>query len=738
MSQNGLESVPSDIENLTNLTHLNLSSNKLYTLPIELTELSSLELDYNAISITDTAVNGIDDTWADTQTVPPTSLSATTISTDTIRLEWTPILFQDSERGGYYEIILTTGDTEILQRITANKRDSHAIITGLAPNTLYSIRMRTYTPPYTTPGDPAGTENQPNALWSIYSDVISASTYPPGTMPVPTNTPSPTPTHTPTPIPTHTPSPTSTATNVPTESPTASPTPSPTPTATSTPEGSPDAYEPNNNCVDAVVIEPDGGSQIHNFYNSGDVDWVQFTAPTAGIYRIEVTIPDDSRADIDLYYHTDCDSLHEDRFTETFAPGARLDVTASEVGQQFYIQLKNFDLQAGADVYYSLSVRAMPSNTDESGNKIIPGPAIVVAGRYRDADPLQENINNIAQDAYNLLKAKGRKDSEIYFLATDSSLPGYDDPATERNLELAITNWAAEQLEVEGTSRVLTLYLVDHGDRDKFYLDKDEVLVPKDLDAWLTTLEDKFAGLLVNVIIEACRAGSFIDRSDGTTISKAGRVIITSSSEDYDAYVSRHGAEFSDNLITFLHQEYNLGYSFQMSANRVQEVHYNQDPWIDANGNSTPNEPDDIAQASLRSFVESGSLLLDKWPPYIATVNHSADIQSIGTGFHAEVRHQRGNNDITAVWGIVYPPNYTLPSEDDGELNDPNLDVIEFVPESSAVDARYVEAEPYMGFTETGVYRVVIHARDINGLSARPVTMLVEVGHRIFLPTVSR
>ncbi|MEM7531400.1 MAG: C13 family peptidase [Chloroflexota bacterium] len=624
--------------------------------------------------------------------------------------------------------------------------------------------LATATPTPTATNTPAPTDTPTNTSTPTNTPSHTPSPIPESTnTPVPTDTltsvptpimptatvtiaPTDTPVPTETPVPTVTPIPptaTNIATSLPINTPTGTPTSISSPTQTPS-IGEGDNYEPNNTCADASLITPDGLSQSHTFYTAGDADWLTFTAPHVGIYRIEAMIPDGSQADIDLFYYTDCDSLPEDQFTKTFAAGARLDVHADTAGQQFYIELKNFDdLQSGADVNYNISVRAMPSDTDEDGNRIIPGPAIVVAGRYRGADSAQDNIDQIAQDAYNLFKAKGRNDSEIYFLATDSSLPGYDGPATLRNLELAITDWAAEQLANEGVSRVLTLYLVDHGDRDKFYLDRvnQEVLVPNDLDAWLTELEESFTELHVNVIIEACHAGSFITRGDGT-ISKNGRVIITSSNENYDAYVSRHGAVFSDNFLTLLGQEYNLGYSYQLSRNIVQTFHRYQEPWIDANGNSTPNETEDIALASLRSFAKPGTLG-DSWPPYIATVSHTADTTSIGTGFHTEVRHQGDNSDIDAVWGIVYPPDYVPPTgeaayEDDGELNDINLDVIDFVPESAATDARYVEAEPYGGFTQMGVYRVIVHARDVNGLSAQPVTLMVTVGHQIFLPTVSR
>ncbi|MEM7531398.1 MAG: leucine-rich repeat domain-containing protein [Chloroflexota bacterium] len=710
LSSNQLNTIPTDVGNLTNLTILSLGNNQLTSIPSEIGNLASLE----SLLLSNNDLASVPNELWDLRTLTTLNLSDNQLNSISSQVGNLTNLTRFELNGNQ----LTTLPPEIgnLSNLTTFDLSENQLTdlpnTFLQLNTLseldvtnnhlinVSLEMKAFLD-----------EKDPD--WANTQTALSTSF-----------TPTPTLTFT------HTPNATSTpALPTPTSTPIATPTPVPTLPPT---DGPIDAYESDDNCALARSIGTDGIPQHHTFHTVGDTDWATFTAPTAGIYRIEVTIPETSNADVDLYYYTDCDSLHKDLFTAVYAPGIRLDVEAHEAGQQFYLQLKNFDdLQAGAHVSYHLSVRQMPRDVDDDGNKIIPGPAIVVAGRYRGGDSVQSHINQIAIDAYKLFESKGRNDSEIYFLATDSSLPGYDGPATERTLELAITEWAKTHLSQEEASKVITLYLVDHGDRDKLYLDKvtEEILVPEDLDQWLTQLEDEFPGLLVNVIIEACHAGSFITHNGGT-ISKPGRVVITSSDEDYDAYVSRHGAVFSDDFITFLHQEHNLGYSFQQSAKRVQDFHRSQQPWIDANGNSTPNEADDIAQASLRSFAEAGTLG-DDWPPYIASATYMDSPTDTDIHFRADVRHKGGNTDLDDVWGVVYPPDYFAPtetaSESDGELNQSSLNVIEFVPEDGTMGAAYVEAMSYPGFTQTGIYTVVIHARDVKGLSARPVAVTVKV-----------
>ncbi|MEM7536223.1 MAG: fibronectin type III domain-containing protein, partial [Chloroflexota bacterium] len=720
---------------------------------------------YNRIVITDntlvTFLTQKDRDCADTQTIAPVDVTVTILSDSTVQLSWTPIAFKD--KGGYYEINMTNKGSYTTHGTTHTKSDNAYVITGLDAGTTYTFRLRTYTPPH---------DRNPSGLWSDYSNPITAKTW------VAPNPPTNTPTFTHTPIrpltntPTNTPvPPTSTLPPMPVSTPTSTPTYAPvppTPASTNTPvpptttytpvptytaiptaplSSGADVHEPNDDCANATIIQPDGAPQPHTFHASADTDWTQFTVSTAGIYRIEVTIPDNSSADVDLYYYKDCGTFHEDQFVNTFAPGARIDVEA-EAGQGFFVKAKQFDpLIYGPDVSYNLSIRKMPSETDNEGNVIIPIPAIVVAGRYRGADPAQDNIDATALYAYDLFKAKGREDSEIFFLATtaslgtDSSSPIVDGEATERNLEYGITEWGKAQLQREHVSQVLTLYLVDHGGPDLFYLDNlsQEILTSNDLDAWLSELEDEFPGLLVNVIIEACQAGSFINRQDGS-ISSEGRVIITSSNENYDAYVSRNGAAFSDEFITFLWEDYSLFYSFQASRNSVQQHHRYQRPWLDADGDGEPNEIEDFAIASLRSFANAGTLS-STWPPYIAGIDVITTNATRQFQFHADVRHQFGNESIQSVWGVVYPPDYIQPTgeaayEDDGELNAESLDIIEFVA-ADGVQALYIGGDD-THFTQMGVYRIVVYARDRHGLQARPMTVEVEVGYRVFLPTVSR
>ncbi|MEM7532329.1 MAG: leucine-rich repeat domain-containing protein [Chloroflexota bacterium] len=805
LENNQLSSIPTEIGNLSSLTRLYLSSNQLSSIPTEIGNLSNLssqtDFAYNRLVITDDTLNTFlgekDPNWASTQTVAPANVTATALSDSAIQLSWTPITFQ--RRGGHYEISYTSDGIYTVDGTTFTKGDDAYVVSGLAVDTTYRFRVRTYTPAHDGENSSWSGDDQRNELWSAYSKVVIARTlqstptptptHAPTFTHMPTRTPTNTPTHTPTatftftplptsthtpthvptqtptttptytplptatlthtpthtPIPTNTPTPmptptatltftppptfTSTHTNTPTRTPTMTPsptfTPSPTPTLTSTPPPS-DPYESDNQCNFARQIQPNGIAQTHTFHEVADTDWIFFQAPHDGVYQILVDIPYGSRADVDFTYYTRCNSQAADHWFEPFTPGARLDVNAT-AGQTFYMELMNFDASvAGPDIVYNISVHPL---TEEPAT----GALIVVAGRLRAADSLQNNINMLAQNVFRLFNGKNVEADDIKFLATNSSLTGYDEHANLNNLEHAITEWAVERVSRE---QALTLYLVDHGRPEKLYLDtagsRNEVLTPTLLNAWLTELEGKVPGLKSNIIIEACNSGSFIEFPE--SISHENRVVITSASANDDANTWPEGAPFTNSLLIKLGTNYNLADSFETAKTVVDALYPFQQPWLDANGNGIPNEHADRQIAATRSFATDGSLPPGHWPPFIAHTMTPETIHNSSGLIQAEVRDDEG---VERVQAYVYPPSY-IPPANDGELN-VETDVYNFNLTRNMALGDDMYQGRYPAFIERGLYRIVIHATDGDGLQAQPAVMHVDTTpYRVFLPAVKR
>ncbi|MEZ4866397.1 MAG: C13 family peptidase [Caldilineaceae bacterium] len=530
----------------------------------------------------------------------------------------------------------------------------------------------------------------------------------------PTMTPTPTPTDS-TPAPSTT-TPTATATATTTGAPAATATATATPTSTTTPATG-DSYETDDSCEAGKVIASDGASQVHTFHAVADVDWMRFEATANTTYRVEVDIPEDSPADVNLEVYSNCAGALLDKFTESFTPGVRMDLSPTASGP-LYLRLANYDATvAGTQVRYQVTVTAL---TDAPSQRAL----IIVAGRLHGTDRLQRNIHNVTNNVRSIFLKQGYREENIYYLATDSDLPGYSQALTQANLENAITVWAKERVQPNG---VLTLYLIDHGKPDVLYLDDlvGEQLTPDELNAMLDTLEADVPGVKINVIIEACQSGSFI--SAPQSISKEGRVIITSTDETFDAKASKDGAYFSDHLLTSLAQGYNLAASFGEAQQVARKAYAFQSAWLDANGNGVANEFADATLSAQRGFAYADTLG-ELWPPHIFSAQAPPAITDYSGMISADIRDDK---KVDQVWAVVYPPDYTPPAtaqELQAELL-PNFIL-------KATDEANHYAGIYTGFTQSGIYRIVIQAEDSDGLSARPLVIEVDNGSRLFLPLI--
>jgi len=729
---NKLSSLPADIGNLTNLTRLSLSSNGLSNLPTSFTNLitlNNLDVSNNRLAITDAELRAFldekDPDWVASQSftctnvieMPHTECEALVaiyaLITNISESQLNAILSCAESRiicndGHITSLDLTGNDLSDLPPEIGNFTNltylylSENKLTELAPeiskltnlaeffiskNKLVSlpdeignlinlkalyldsnelVRLPASLTKLTNLYKNTGLDVRNNALDNLSSDLEAfldekAFGWSNSQRRTPTITPTPSNTSTHTPMPptsTFTPSPTHTP--VPSDTPTYTPTPSNTPTHTPTPTPAPaDEYESDNECAGATSIGTDAQAQAHTFHTIADIDWATFTAATEGTYRVEVYVPSDSRADIDLAYFDVCESGSQEEWNQTFAPGVSLDIQA-EADQQFYLKLYHVDSTIfGLDVNYELSVRRLPSEQPT-------GAVIILAGRGNGGDAGQDNINSAGTQFYELMQGKGVAREDILFLTTDSTIAGHNKEATAFNLNDGITQWAQERVSDQ---RALTLYLVGHGTQDLFYIDelKDESVSSDELSIWLSLLEQAVSDVEINVIIEASNSGSFIDQADGT-ISSPGRLIITSTDIDSDAYISRIGDEivFSDALISRLWEGDHLAQAFRRSREYARTIFDYQTAWLDGNGNGIPDEEEDVAVAATRTFDFSSESITNKWPPYIARIQPLSQIMD-GISILIEVRDDA---DVEAVWAVVYPPNYTPDDDPDDDPDD--------------------------------------------------------------------
>ena len=295
--------------------------------------------------------------------------------------------------------------------------------------------------------------------------------------------------------------------------------------------------------------------------------------------------------------------------------------------------------------------------------------------------------------------------------------PDVDASSTPTDLEQAITTWAVDKM---GPERSFTLYLMDHGDYDRFYLDGSaHEVTPDELDGWLDALESAAPGVTVNVIVEACHSGSFIDLLQ--SVSQPGRLVIASAGAWGRAYASDTGAVFSDHFLSALGRGMSLYASFQEAEWAACTVHPDQTPWLDDDGDGFPNEAEDGGEASGRGFAFAGTVTEVQWPPYVA----SAGVSESGA-ITAEVRD---DGSLSQVWAAVYPPSYTPPSPG-AEMVQDDLPTVTLAHQSGDLYTADYD------FAEAGPYRVVVYAVDDEGIIGRPQSLGEQ--HRGYLPLILR
>lgn len=536
-----------------------------------------------------------------------------------------------------------------------------------------------------------------------------------------------------TPTVTPTPSATATATAIttPDQTPPTATTAATPPLPTATPPTTPptangDRYEADDDCTSAKVLNADGLPQAHTFHAQGDADWLRLSVRANTTYLIEGDVPGASEADLLLSLHARCNSGAVTTQNNNFSPNVRLAFTATQ-STDYYLKLVNNKVERyGDDMTYQIALRALTTTT-------VGGALIIVAGRNQEGDFLQTQIHNITNRVYRLWRNQGFPANRIRYLATDLNLdpdkdgkPDVDGLPDNANLRQAITEWAVSQL---GGQQNLTLYLMDHGGYDKLYLDEPrrERLSPADLDQWLTDLQRAVPGVRITVIIEACNAGSFIDPDK--SISKPGRVVMTSAGAYELAWATNSGALFSDTLLDGLAQGKTLLGAFHEAQANTKQSPSAQTPWLDDDGDTTPNDGDDGALAAQLSFRVAGAFdrTSTLWQPYIVqgAVRDATDTRR---EIWAEVRD---DGKVESVWAVIYPPSYQPPT---------NREELGNGPPPITLQARGNDeyAGLYGAFTEAGDYRILIYALDDDGLSSPIKSITFNNGSRLFLPLIQK
>jgi len=582
----------------------------------------------------------------------------------------------------------------------------------------------------------------------------------------------PTPTYTATPSPMSTIIPTPTAAQTPRSVATVSPSPisTVTPTQAWTPTPIPPTPDPES-CMDADFLPSDGTIHSQKFVELDDLHWMYFDLKAGVDYLIEASaLAGENIADLGIELYHECGGRPQVIGQDfSFTRDIHLTYSYTRTGP---VYLKINDISegiSGKERPYNISVYAMDSLPE-------PGAVVILASRLEDGDPQQANIDNVANEFHDIVTKRGYLPNQIKFLTSKAQPRSKSSdtrvPPSKDELRDAITEWAVAHVR---DNRPFTLYIISHGDKDRnrLYIDKqidkqnEEWITPNELDGWLKELEDKVPSAQINVIIESSNAGSFITGEE--SISKSGRMIITSAGEDNQAYSSKKGAIFSDFFLDALDDGSTVFHSYTTGRWAARQTRPWQSPSVDANGNGIINEQDDYILASRRGLLYgrfSGILSLsdeideladDKidelnWgEPFIVNINNTR-IRDDRCIIEAIVRDDK---KVHKVWAIIYGPNSDQ-SDNDGSLGtdlavnvsldrDPDLalDTAEQkTPESELIipldeqgNDRYRAEHDCV---QKGDYRIVVNADDEEGRLADPVGNNLVNPIMIFLPIIRK
>jgi hypothetical protein len=389
-----------------------------------------------------------------------------------------------------------------------------------------------------------------------------------------------------------------------------------------------------------------------------------------------------------------------------------------------------YTLKASFDGTATLGSSASSVKTVLVGSQA--GYAIIVQGKIPNSEGLLSH-NKTANRIYTKLKERGFLDDNITYYNYDKTQTGVDEIPTKGRVKWAVETWAYNRMS--GSPAPLYVIMVDHGNRNAFYLN-NEVISPQDLNSWLDTLEGKLGSAWIEnriVIIGACFSGSFVP-----VVSKRGRVIVTSSSEDEESYKGpqepdgvRSGEFFLEEFFQSLWRGRSLREAF-VEATRQTEI-FTRSGAVSANA-ALPPYFDDAVQhpilddngdafgSNILSESQGDGIMADKI--YLGTgVTYDSNSQDnpaevlevtgtlyLGGAASSALLWARTNGQESIAWMEIRPPSKELSSA--GTTGQLELDIEKqlMVFSPSASPPRW--EKNYENFASSGMYEIFYFARD--------------------------
>ncbi len=342
--------------------------------------------------------------------------------------------------------------------------------------------------------------------------------------------------------------------------------------------------------------------------------------------------------------------------------------------------------------------------------------ALIVAGRASASDTLWNATQMCTKYAYLALLTQGCTRERVYFLSPDNTdidgdgnLNDIDGTALKKNLENAITGWAATDTDE------LLIYMTDHGGNGTFYLNENEMLKAEDLDGWLDKLQTETSARVI-LIYDACMSGSFIPLV--TPPAGKERIVMTSSAPDKYAWFNNSGIlSFSYQFWSSVFLNAKLYDSFVAAKDIMKSE---QTAYLDGDGDGVGYLPadKDIPKAdklAAKKIIIGRGRIAAAAPPVIGNISEEQTLDG-ETSAEIQVWNITSLNKIKRVWAVVTPPDISYGPGD--PVTD--LPTAEFISGSSG----YWEGI-YEDFAEGGFYKITVFAEDESGAYSVPAQTTV-------------
>ena len=360
------------------------------------------------------------------------------------------------------------------------------------------------------------------------------------------------------------------------------------------------------------------------------------------------------------------------------------------------------------------------SEPDKKNQKLVSNEnkafAIIVSGggNYPGND-LWDATQYNANFAYQILSYNEFSKDQILYLSENIYLD-LDGNTKFDDVDLLPTNENLNNAIIQNPkdSTQLFIYLIDHGGKYAFRMNRHENLSVEMLDEYLDKLQER-QPVQVTIIYDACQSGSFMSALKPTIDQK--RIIITSTSLEQSAYFLMRGSiSFSTSFWTEIYYGNDIFNAFHQASLSLKQANIIQHPCIDDNGDGLYTDADGAFASQIqigKSHVTYGD------PPLILHVSAS-QILPQGTNSATIAAYSITDTDgIARVFAYIQPPHFKAETLDNPVQGFPSIELF-------PIDNTIYEGH-YNHFNSEGTYQVMIYALDRFGNLSMPKITTVTV-----------